>query len=390
MKEGRFTIRDIKYPSGSIVYRVTGMLNGKQVRLNYKTREEALGAKQEFEIDSVNAKPTARLKKTRLSPEQLDDAEHAFREIGKGTFSLTDAVKHYNATYRAPVTAIMLSDAFNEFLDSKQKANKRQHSIRNLRTRVGFLVTNHGDKHVSDIQPDLIADIIHRQGRSLVGRSAVTCDNDRRAFSGFFNWCAKKGYCAESPMTEIEPVKFDREEPMILSVAQVRRLLDAATAFKDGILIPYVVLGLFAAIRPTELARLTWKQIDIEQGTVTIGPKLAKMRQRRIVELSENCIQSLLPHVVIQTPIKGINWRRNFNSIKKMAGIKEWPQDIMRHTGISHHLAHHEHEGKTAKWAGNSPDMVQKHYKGLVKRKEAEDFWGIRPIDASRKIISMP
>jgi hypothetical protein len=47
----------------------------------------------------------------------------------------------------------------------------------------------------------------------------------------------------------------------------------------------------------------------------------------------------------------------------------------MRHTAISMHLAKHEHEGKTAAWAGNSPDIIQRHYKGLVKAKDAEAFW---------------
>jgi len=53
----------------------------------------------------------------------------------------------------------------------------------------------------------------------------------------------------------------------------------------------------------------------------------------------------------------------------------EWTPDIMRHTAISYHLAKHEHEGKTAAWAGNSPDIIQKHYKGLVKPKHATWFW---------------
>jgi hypothetical protein len=64
----------------------------------------------------------------------------------------------------------------------------------------------------------------------------------------------------------------------------------------------------------------------------------------------------------------------------------------MRHTGISHHLAQHQHEGKTATWAGNSPDVIQKHYKGLVKAKDAKEFWAIAPKaakPAKGKIIPM-
>ena len=76
--------------------------------------------------------------------------------------------------------------------------------------------------------------------------------------------------------------------------------------------------------------------------------------------------------------------------MKAGAGISEWTQDIMRHTAISNHLAFHEHEGRTASRAGNSPDIVQRHYKGLIKRQDAEAFWSISPVDASEKIVTLP
>ena len=51
--------------------------------------------------------------------------------------------------------------------------------------------------------------------------------------------------------------------------------------------------------------------------------------------------------------------------------------DILRHTAISMHLAAHSNEGLTAAWAGNSPDIIQRHYKGLVRPADASDFWQI-------------
>ncbi len=47
------------------------------------------------------------------------------------------------------------------------------------------------------------------------------------------------------------------------------------------------------------------------------------------------------------------------------------------HPAISTHLAYFQHEGKTATWAGNSPDIIQRHYKGLVKPGDAKEFWAI-------------
>jgi integrase len=194
----------------------------------------------------------------------------------------------------------------------------------------------------------------------------------------------------------------DRDEPQILPLDSVKRLLQAAGAHKQGVCIPYIALGLFCAIRPTELGRLSWNEIDLNAGTVTIGAKLAKMRQRRIVEIPKNAIQFLNPHVLSKTPIRGKNWRREFDTVKGNAGyggrsgeqseLKPWTADVMRHTGISHHLAQHQHEGKTATWAGNSPDVIQRHYKGLVNKSDSKAFWAIVPTaakPAKGKIIPM-
>jgi integrase len=169
-----------------------------------------------------------------------------------------------------------------------------------------------------------------------------------------------------------------------------------AQEYKQGVCVPHIVLGLFCAIRPTELARLSWDDMDLEAETVTIGSRLAKMRQRRIVEIPKNAVAFLAPHMAVQTPMKGKNWRRDFDKVKGLAGyggrsrggtvLKEWPPDVMRHTGISYHLAAHQHEGKTAAWAGNSPDVIQRHYKGLVKARESTEFWSILPA-ASKEII---
>ena len=216
-------------------------------------------------------------------------------------------------------------------------------------------------------------------------------------------------------MAGIKPIKLDRGEPEIIPIEKVRALLSSAESYKDGVILPYVAIGLFAGIRPTELSRISWKNIDLDDGTITLDAKIAKMRGRRVVDmvcltekdqdgadhkLPANLIDWLLPYAPKKTPIRGKNWRRDFDAVKRLAGydgreekkkdgLLPWTQDLMRHTAISNHLAMFKHEGQTAVWAGNSPDVIQQHYKGLVKSKDAEEFWGIRP-DADEKISKLP
>jgi hypothetical protein len=114
-------------------------------------------------------------------------------------------------------------------------------------------------------------------------------------------------------------------------------------------------------------------------------------------QLPANLLAWLTPHATKKTPLRGVNWRRDFDAVKAAAGwgakskeqpeLKPWTQDIMRHTAISNHLAHYQHEGKTATWAGNSPDIIQRHYKGLVKQSEAVEFWSIAPV--AKKVVAL-
>jgi integrase len=199
----------------------------------------------------------------------------------------------------------------------------------------------------------------------------------------------KQGYVGENPASKILPIKVDRNEPEILTVEQSKALIKAAQHYKHGVLLPYIAIGLFAGLRPTELSRLDWQRIDLKDHTITLGADMAKMRAKRIIELSDNLVAWLTPLAQSKPQIVKANFRRDFTAVKKLAGwgptTKEipnrrpLPQDIMRHTAISNHLAFYQHEGKTAAWAGNSPDIIQRHYKGLIKQAESQEFWNIRP-----------
>lgn len=389
--KGVFSIVEYENATGSTSFRVTGTkIDGTRIRKNFSNRPEAEGELSALNTESLNT--GVQVKATRLTSDQLTEAENAFRELaGK---PLMPAVRFYLENFREALKPITVADAYGKFLEAHAKEyGSREDTIRNLRNRVRFLVTAHGPKLVSNILPEHIRDALKRSGSSPVNQ-----DNDRRAFSSFLSWCVDHEHCKENVAKKktrqrktTGHVEQEQAEIDIMSLPEVRKMLDAALRFEGGKLIPYVVLGTFCAIRPRELSRLSWNEINLKEKTVTISAKISKVRGRRIVEIPANAIQWLMPHSIKRDPIKGKNWRREFDRIKAAAGfggrsakadgkkIKPWVQDIMRHTGISHHLAYHQHEGKTAQWAGNSPDVIQRHYKGLVNAMDAKTFWRIAP-----------
>ena len=393
-KRRRFNIVEFSNPSGAQAWRVSGIAeNGDRVRSNFRTKAEAEGERDRLESEFRNVAIATRLISTRLTDAQAAEAERAIAMLPDGK-SLCQAIAFYLANYREAVIKKSLDDAFAEFLADKRKANKREDTLRSLKTKVGFLVSRHGRLNVGDIGVDLVRETIERPGTGPVTRNGV-----RRALSSFYSWAKMKTYCAANPCEAIAPVEVDHEDPVILPLADVCKLMDAAASYKDGVALPYTAIALFAAVRPTELSKLTWADIDLESKTITLGARIAKLRAKRIVEMSDNLVEWLAPHALRQTPLAGANWRRDFDTVKRLAGyggrsdkqpdLKPWTVDVLRHSAISHHYAAHQHEGKTASWAGNSPDMIHKHYKGLVKASDTAAFWQLSPTSAKGKIVRM-
>jgi len=370
-------IEPFENPGGGQVWRVSGTIAGKRRRQNLRTELEALTLKQSWEREAANLAPLP-VVTTRLTDAQAREAEKAFARLEGRPLSMTAAIEFAIANYSPTLKACTVKTAYDNFLLAKQTQNVRAATLSKLKQRVKRLVSVHGAKQVNELQPDDLRAVIFRAGSGLVNQ-----DTDYRAMSCFLNWCVKQEYTPASPLAKVDNVQLERCEPEILTLSQVRALLNAAEAHgqgeKRGALVPYIVLAMFCAIRPTELRRLTWDNVDIETQEITLSGKVAKMRGRRLVKIADNALAYLLPHVTKKRPFVGKNWRKDFAAIRTAAGLTEWPQDIMRHTGISYHLAKHKHEGESAMWAGNSPVMIQKHYKGLVKEKDAAEFWNILP-----------
>ena len=73
-KSGKFVITPVTVTEKGFTYetyRLTGWLNRSRVRLQFKSRNEALGRKNELEVEAANVGGEIRSRNTRLSAEQL-------------------------------------------------------------------------------------------------------------------------------------------------------------------------------------------------------------------------------------------------------------------------------------------------------------------------------
>jgi hypothetical protein len=82
---------------------------------------------------------------------------------------------------------------------------------------------------------------------------------------------------------------------------------------------------------------------------------------------------------------KGKVWKGKLNSLKEARAetvekaATSWKDNALRHSFISYRLAGTQNAAQVALEAGNSPSMVFKHYRELVKPETAKAWFAIAP-----------
>lgn len=69
-----------------------------------------------------------------------------------------------------------------------------------------------------------------------------------------------------------------------------------------------------------------------------------------------------------------------------MIGVDARGPDIPRHTAISCALAVCKDENEVARWAGNSPDVIYRHYYSLISEAEAATLGELdKPLKSAKR-----
>ncbi len=366
-----FTLTKKLNRSGTYSYRVRGFIKRKRIEKSFKHKDQAKGWMEAKELEAKSDSLKTQI--TPLTENELREAEVAYHMLkGKSLFS---AVDYYLKTHSDTLNAKNLYDAYIEFLGSKEQANARPLTIVDLRHKVGAFVNAYRERQVNEVTSEELRSFINKPGLS-----GVSINNYRRSLMGFFNWCKKQEYRLDNPVEKIEIIKVDQKLPEIFSLKEVTQLINEALKIGGGALIPYITIGLFAGLRPFEMQRISWEEIDLDERLITLQGKHTKNRNHtRHVDIAENLLEWLLPARARNLAIYPSNWHKLFKELKDKCKMDKWPVDIMRHTYGSIHYRHYNDIGLTAAQMGNSPDIIFKHYRNLVKPKEAALYWEIRP-----------
>ncbi|MGZ8900256.1 MAG: tyrosine-type recombinase/integrase [Limisphaerales bacterium] len=191
--------------------------------------------------------------------------------------------------------------------------------------------------------------------------SGRTWFNYARLIRSLFNYAQAKRYIPSGidPMEGIEIANNDDGEIEIFTPEELKKLFAAARSE----LIPFLAIAAFAGVRHGEIARLEWR--DISHTHITIEAGRAKTRSRRVIQIQPNLAKWLASYRKEFGPVAPFaNMSKQLLFLANDAKVK-WKHNALRHSFISYRLAATSDENLTAVEAGNSPTMIQHHYRQI-------------------------
>ena len=173
--------------------------------------------------------------------------------------------------------------------------------------------------------------------------SASQFNKGRTMLHGLFEFAIRREWCDKNPIKRIERKKVVEKEILPLKLSETKRLIKTAQRESSECAVAAALL-VYTGIRPREVRRLTWRDIDTEEKTITVRSQCSKTGGVRQVEIPPVLNRLLITHSreLKEEKICPPNWQRRWRKIRDNSGFRgRWVQDVLRHTYASFHAKHY-------------------------------------------------
>ena len=272
-----------------------------------------------------------------LNDRQRAEVSESVEKLQPFGVTIRDAVNFYLPHLQATNRTCTAAELVDELLKIKEADGASARYLSDLRSRLTQFSDSFDGKPVAEITSPQIDEWLRSLSDKDTGKrlSPVTRNNFRRVLMVAFNFAKDRGYCIGIRRRKRARAKVIETVIGILTVDQTARLLENAAPE----LVPYVAIGAFAGLRRAELERLDWREIDLQSNLIEVTASKAKSARRRFVRVQPNLTRWLQPYVQISSNVTPPNYRELLDAAREAAGIQEWPQNALRHSFASYHLA---------------------------------------------------
>jgi len=384
--------------SGKYRFKISGYyVDGKRVRKYFETREAAetfieaeqirrenLG-KRARHIDGALVEDALRASDIlKPTPYTVLDAARfvaqAHSKLEPHSVRIDDAINDQAAAIERRKRSVSVNQLVDEFIANRRAKGKSEIYIRDLTTRLRRFKALMGDT--------IIAEITSVDADNWIQSLNVgpqTQNNFRAVLSAMWTFAVRSGYATTNVIQFVDKTSVVRDHIPTFSVEQLTRLLAAAPPEY----LPVLAISCFGGLRPEEVNKLRWEDLDFQERTIRVNASAAKTRKKRFAEISDNLRAWLEPYAGGTGPVAPPNLQKLRRATMKTAKIEKWPPDVLRHSFCSAHYAFHRDPARTAVIMGHrDQNMLLTHYRDIMKPNEATRYWNLAPYPLAENKIT--
>jgi integrase len=309
-------------------------------------------------------------------PVEIAAMEYAAAVAKLGQTPLGEAVDYY-LKWGPSRGRKLVEEVVEEFIELKDEARLSERYVKRLKWTLGKF-TSRFKGTIMEVQGVEIDSWL--RGLGLGPRSR---NNVREDIAALFRFAVRRRYLPRDH-DELSAVPVLRQPPRDIQVFTPAELVEILR-HTPGRIIPFMTLGAFAGVRHAEILRLDWRDVDLEAGHVIVAATKAKTASRRIVPISPNLRAWLAGARKEEGPVCELaNMSNEIHDIVVKINERrpepfQWKQNGLRHSWVSYRLAQTQNADQVALEAGNSRQMIFKHYRELVRPAEALEWFNITP-----------
>ena len=198
----------------------------------------------------------------------------------------------------------------------------------------------------------------------------------RAMLHGLFEFAIRREWCDKNPIKRIERKKVIEKEILPLKLSETKRIMKTAKLESPECAVVAALL-VYTGIRPREVRRLTWRDIDTEEKIITVRSQCSKTGGVRQVEIPPVLNRVLIAHSreLKEEKICPTDWQRRWRKIRDNSGFRgRWVQDVLRHTYASFHAKNYADLPRL--------QLNMGHYDVSLLRSRYVNMRGISNIDA--------
>lgn len=383
-------VRIFRQPNRKSPWMVRWWVQRRQKRKFFATR----GLAQDFRMKLLDAvEHQGKLAAKLLSGDEMREYRKAIDILRPLNVSLLAAAQEYAEKRAQTVMRIDVSEGLRQFIASRygrRKRAPREHTLIFYELILGQFIKAFPGTKWHEVEPAELEAWL-KGCKPGAGRKRL------QYLKIFYRWANKTAITSHNPVAKIQlpyPRQTDAETTKIgyLTPDEAQALLQAASEK----VLPGIVLGLFAGIRPEELGRssgvkkatLQWSDIKWEEKRIHIPATVAKTgRPRNIEGLPDAVWVWLMPYRECQGSVvvdyRGGLLRARERAAQTKAGIRlwdGWPHDALRHSFATFYAALTGNLGTVAKVLDHAGlSVLMDSYDGVEIKRNAELYFALKP-----------